>query len=144
MPFVDPDAEGFVAGTPRDRGDLMLALMEGEALIERACFELVERLGATVGPVVYATGGAVRSERWLQIRASVLGRTLAVPREASSAMGAALLAAAAALFGSLEEATDALVHIDRRVEPDAKAGAFYDGRYRQFVEAMREKGYCLS
>ncbi len=77
------------------------ALMEGVGYAERLAYELNLGMGLTVGKEIFTSGGACKSDVWLKIRASILGRTLKVPAVVDAAMGMALVAAGSH-FGSLE------------------------------------------
>lgn len=132
FPFVDPDAEAFYRGDILS-GKLYPALMEGVAFAERLAFERMETLGAQVGGVISTTGGACRSDLWLKIRASVLGRQLLLPEVVDAAMGSALVAASER-FGSLEGAARAMIRHQKAVDPvDAWMGA-YEDIYGKFLE----------
>ena len=67
-------------------------------------------------------------------------RTLAVPRYADCAVGAAVLAAMPHL-GSCSAAIAAIVRAGREVPPDARLADAYEGLYQRFREALRERGY---
>ena len=89
-------------------------------MVERLGIERFEALGLGVGPTIYATGGAAAGETWLRIRAAVMRRTYAVPRQPECAVGAAVLAAAAYL-GDFARAAQGLVRIGRRRRARATA-----------------------
>ncbi|MBI3947643.1 MAG: FGGY-family carbohydrate kinase [Armatimonadetes bacterium] len=141
LPFVNPDAEGFSELRAQPAPDLLYAAhLEGTACVERWIFEVMESLGMPVGECVYATGGGARSREWLQIRADVMGRALLRPAVVEAAFGAALLAAARTLHGSLSEAVPAMVRADCRVEPRPGMRGRYEALYAGFREACARKG----
>ena len=90
-------------------------------------------LGCPVGEVISTAGGACRSDLWLRIRSSILGRQLAVPRIVDAAMGSALLAASGH-FGGLAQAADAMIAYDKRVDPVPAWTARYEDSYRAFSQ----------
>ena len=135
FPFVDPDAEAFYRGDILG-GKLYPALLEGVGFAERLAFERMMALGCPVGPVISAAGGACRSDLWLRIRASILGRQLAVPRIVDAAMGSALLAASGQ-FGGLAQAADAMIAYDKRVDPVPEWTARYEDGYQAFYQDCR-------
>jgi Sugar (pentulose and hexulose) kinases len=141
FPFVAPDAEGFVIGQPENDTDLYRACLEGVALVERLCYDVLAELGAPAGERLYVTGGGSRSAVWNQIRADALGRQLARPEQPESAFGAALLAAAGTLYDDVAQAARAMVRIASVVDPDPAAQAHYDDQYARLVEACRARGY---
>lgn len=136
FPFVDADAEAFYRGDILN-GRLYPALMEGVAFAERLALDHMGELGASVGQTISTTGGACRSDLWLRIRASVLGRQLVVPSVVDAAMGSCLLAASEEL-GSLERAAGEMIRYERTVDPVGEWGAPYEDTYRRFVEDCRK------
>lgn len=130
FPFVDPDFEGFYFGDIL--GDrLYPALMEGVGFVERLAFERMQALGCSVGDTICVSGGVCKSDVWLKIRASILNRRLAVPRVVEAAMGAALLAAIGET-GSIAAAAEAMIQLERAVDPDARLAKRYEEIYAQF------------
>ncbi|MBR2570960.1 MAG: carbohydrate kinase [Clostridia bacterium] len=132
FPFVDPNARAFYSGNIFG-GRLYPALMEGVAYGERFALERMQAIGCPVGDVIYASGGACRSDLWLKIRASVLGKELRVPSVVDAAMGSALLAASGS-FGSLSAAADSMIRTAKTAEPDGNLTARYNDLYGQFVQ----------
>jgi D-ribulokinase len=141
FPFIAPGAERFQLGEPRDESDTYRACLEGVALVERLCFEVLEGAGATVGGQIYVTGGASGSAVWCQIRADVLGRELVRPRLPESAFGAALLAASHTLYASVSEAGRAMVQIDRRFAPNTAMRAHYDDKTARLRDEIQRRGW---
>jgi xylulokinase len=136
FPFVDPDFEPFYVGNIFE-GRLYPALMEGVGFGERYALERMQWLGAQVGDTIYTTGGACRSELWLKIRASILNRSLKVPKVVDAAMGSALLAASADL-GSLANAAAAMIQYEKTVWPDNALVNRYDDIYHLFLEDLKK------
>ncbi|MGQ9887147.1 MAG: FGGY-family carbohydrate kinase [Aggregatilineales bacterium] len=141
FPFVAPDAEGFVIGQLENDIDLYRACLEGVALVERLCYDVLAELGAPAGERLYVTGGGSRSAVWNQIRADALGRQLARPEQPESVFGAALLAAAGTLYDDVAQAAGAMVRIASVVDPDPAARAHYDDQYARLLKACRARGY---
>lgn len=141
FPFHAPQAEGFALGEAPDEVTLYAAQLEGLAYVERLAYETLEALGAPVGDVIHAVGGATQSRAGLQIRADVLRRYLRVPAVPSGAMGAAILAARACAFASVTDAARAMVRLELEIEPRAALAAAYDQCYQRFLAACRERGY---
>ena len=141
LPFINPEAEGFIIGRPRDKYELYAAYLEGMGLVERWIYELMEELGAPVGKKIYTAGGGSRSKEWLQLRANILNRTLVRPKVAESAFGAAIVAASQTACNGLIEATRKMVKVDLEVEPEAQKLKPYATKYRKFRDACRAIGY---
>ncbi|MCS7311801.1 MAG: FGGY family carbohydrate kinase [Acidobacteria bacterium] len=141
FPFIAPQAQGFLLGTPRSEFERYAAYLEGVAYVERLAYDLLTRLGATVGDMVYTAGGGSRSEVWLQIRSDVLGRALVRPRYLGAAVGAAILAATAVVGDGLIARTRSMVRVDRTVVPRPHTQDLYTEAYTRFIEALRARGY---
>jgi sugar (pentulose or hexulose) kinase len=138
-PTCDLEGKGAILG-------LTLSTTRHEvakALLESLCFELLLNLetlqsaGVRVDELV-AVGGGARSDRWLQLKADVLGRPLRIPRcREAACWGAALLAGTGAgLFRSLEDATQRTVTFDREYEPRPDRTARYRERYAAYQPAV--------
>ncbi len=141
FPLNHPAAEGFVLGEPSDRAELYQAYLEGVGYVERLSYDVLTRLGAEVGNLIYAAGGATKSPEWLQIRADILNKTLRKPKVTGAHLGAAILAASRTHWGSLAEAADRMVTIEGETAPDSARAARYADRYRDFLAEMRRRGY---
>jgi L-xylulokinase len=90
---------------------------------------------------IFLGGGGARSPLWLQIHADILKRPIHLPREAEAcAQGAAMAATlAAGIYPDFDAAADAMVHIERTVEPRAEYAGLYDellGRYVRMYTAV--------
>lgn len=131
FPFINPEAEAFVIGDVSDAKVHYASLMEGVAYAERFALEHMQEIGAEVGPVLYAAGGACKSMEWMKIRASVLNRELRVPEAVGADMGSALLASLAVCFSSLEEASGQMITFKTVVRPDPDLAAAYEALYQK-------------
>jgi sugar (pentulose or hexulose) kinase len=139
FPFHRPDAEGFQLGEAAGEADLFAALLQGVAYVERIGVAALELLGAPVEGALALTGGATRSRYWCQLRADVLGRPVALPRDAEAAVGMALLAAAAGR--SLEAIAAELLAAPETIDPRPDRAARFDARFGDFAEALLERGW---
>ena len=137
-PFVDPEAEEFIVGDASDLNVLYTALMEGVGYTERLAYELNQRMGLVVGDEIFTSGGACKSDVWLQIRANILNRTLKVPAVVDAAMGMVLVAAGSH-FGSLEQAAGSLLRFDKMVEPNGEAVKRHDELFHRFEQECRKR-----
>ncbi len=144
FPFRRQDAEGFTVGDPADAIERYAAGLEGLAFLERLAYDTLQAIGVPVGTRIHATGGGSRSDVWLRVRASALGRALVRPTIAEAAMGAALLAASGVWFGRLSEAVRAMVTAEVVVEPEASLQDTYQHTYRVFLAELRRRGYLLN
>jgi len=143
FPFIDSAAEGFVQGYYRNDYELYLGYLEGVGLIERLSYDVVGNLGAIVGEKIFVTGGAVKSDLWLKIRASILNKKLFVPEISEPSMGSAIIAASKTFYTNIFEATSNMVRLKKVVEPESKLVKIYNEKYREFINLMKEKGYIF-
>lgn len=139
FPFVSATATGFGYDGP-DEVVRYAAALEGVAYLERMAFDLVEELSSERVEAVSTAGGGSAGETWLRIRANVLDRPVRKVRHANAASGAAMIAASGCWYPGLIEAAEAMVELEREVEPDRLAGAYQVG-YERFRQALVTRGY---
>jgi D-ribulokinase len=144
FPFVTPDAGGPLGAGPADAGEHYRALLDGVSYVERLALEVLAAAGAPNQGAVRAVGGGSRSRPWLRIRASVLDRPMVVPAEASSAFGAAVLAASSTVHKDLTAAVEAMVRLAGTVDPDPVEQPRLDDGYARFVDALVERGWLAA
>lgn len=138
FPFINPEAESAVSREPVSRQELFQAGLEGVAFIERYGFEKIEALTGERVEKVYSAGGGNRNEKWLRIRAGVLGRPVVKAEQAGGALGAALVAASADFEQGLAGAADRLLPTGEIMVPDPDLTALYDVRYRDFIAFLKQ------
>ena len=128
-------SHGVLAGlrleTPR--GEILKGLLQGALFSLKDCTRLLPGAGIAISDY-RAAGGGARSAAWVQLAADVLGKPFALPRVTEAgALGAAIMAGAATgVFRDMEEGAQAMVHIDRRFEPDPRAAGAYEERYERY------------
>ena len=142
FPFVAPDAEAFVLGSPRDDVELYAAMLQGISYVERLCFDYLAALGAPVHGDLLLTGGGTRSAYWNQLRADVLGREVKLPASAEPALGMAVLAATPGRPPA--EVAAEMVRIRAVVEPRAAAAGRFDEPYHRLVGELVGRGWLPS
>ena len=134
-PHNDPFARGAFVGMSMDSGraDMTLAVLEGVAFALRDMLESARSLGITVDHSTLCGGGA-KSDIWKTIIANVLKVRLDLPdEEQGPGLGGAMLSAyARGVYGSLDEAAAAYVHMGGKVEPDEQLMAKYEEKYKVF------------
>lgn len=141
FPFLEPAARAFVLGSPRDDVERYRATLEGVAFVERLAYDRLADLGVELGPTIAGAGGAGASAVWNRIRATVLDRTLRLPRNPTTAAGACVLAASGTLHPTLAAAAGAMVHAAGEVEPDASERPALEAGYRRFTDELRRRGW---
>ncbi len=130
-PFVEPGARARFDGLTlqTDKTDLVRAVCEAIAFAARHCFDTAGLRGG-----VAVCGGGIKSARWLQLFADVLGRPVRVaPKEEIGAYGAVVsgLAAIGSPVDVSEWAGDEVV-----VEPDSTRTSFYAERFEHYRTAV--------
>lgn len=139
----NPDARGVLFGLTLEhtKGDVARALMEGVALEEAACLEVLERAGFWPR-AVRVLGGGAKASLWNQIKADVTGLEIEVPRVTEAAsLGAAILAGCAAgLYRDPLETAKQLNPVARRYSADPGRHETYQAirrRYEALYEAVK-------
>ncbi len=139
FPFVAPGARGFSTLDSDDDAVRFAGVLQGVALLERLCYDVLRGLGADTSGPVALSGGATRNRWWNQLRTDVLRRETLLPASAEAAVGAAVLAAAAP--GELASTASRMVCIAARLEPDAARGDRYEEPYAALVAVLGERGW---
>jgi len=142
FPFIAPNAQGFILGTPTDEIDLFAALLQGVAFIERLCVDCLELLGAPIPGDLRFTGGATRNTYWCQLRADILGRPVSLPENAEPALGMAILAASVGRH--VTDVAKEMVHIREVIEPKAGGAARFHDPYIRLVRELSRRGWLQS
>ena len=142
-PHLDPDARGTLTGlaASHTRAHVIRAILEGVAFSLKDTFSLFREMQVPVRTVRLGGGGA-RSPLWRQIQADVYDHEVEIlAAEEGAAYGAALLAGVGAKFwGSVDEACDAVVKVQQRVEPApgaVKALAIQYENFRGLYPALK-------
>ena len=136
FPFAAPAAEGFTLGSARSVEEKYCGVLQGIALMERLSFDWLRHLGASTSGRFTISGGAVKSEALNQMRADILERELYVPAVTEGAYGMAVLAASAG--SSLQQATERMVRLDRKISPRLPFSRFAD-QYEALVEELERR-----
>ncbi len=127
-PYWDPRARGILFGLLlyHSRSHIIRAIYEGVAHGIYHIIQIMEEIGVAVNEI-RALGGGNRSKIWRQIQANMIDNSILYPNATEgSAFGAAILAAVGVgLYETVQEATDKLVAILDRREPDPKAHRLY-------------------
>lgn len=142
MPFVSPDAEGFVIGEPESEAAKFAAYVEGIALVTAWSVEAAAELGAPTGGEYFLTGGGSHGTTLSVALASVLERPLIVVKAPEGAFGSALLAAAWAWYdGAVSKAQAALVERAEIIEPEMALARPLQSKLGELKEVCWKRGY---
>ena len=98
----------------------------------------MKKLGLPAGEL-RVTGGAARSDVWMQIQADVLGiPMIRTQLEEATALGAAILACkGVGIFKSMTEAADEMVSQKDVLLPSPENRSVYDTGYKKYGEFYR-------
>jgi xylulokinase len=140
-----PWSGGAIMGLHLDttRGEVVKALIEGATYAFAAGLEAFEGVGIRV-QTLRVTGGGARSDPWLQLAADILGRPLERTRVLdATALGAAMIAGVGSqVYANYTEATEALVRVEARFEPEPKRQRLYQQKleaYQALRQLLRER-----
>lgn len=137
-PHKDPYAKGAFVGLSlkHSRAHMARAVLEGVAFAMRDSLEIMREMGVPIGQV-RASGGGARSRLWRQIQADVNQAPLVTTNvDEGPAYGAALLATVATgLYGSVEEACDAIIHVVDECAPNTALTQTYDQWFKEYQAA---------
>ncbi len=143
-PYWNPYARGVFAGLAlgHTRAHLIRAILEGVAYEIRTNLDVVRSLGLDVSEM-RVTGGAAKSDIWMQIQADVLGvPVIRTEVGEATALGAAILAATGVgLFSDVREAAGEMVRLRSRLEPVPDRREVYDRafeRYRRLYQSIAD------
>jgi xylulokinase len=152
-PTWNEAARGTFAGftLAHTRGHFIRALLEGSAYAVRDITAQMQAVGVELREL-RAVGGGAKSRLWNQMKANVTGLQVSVPEIIeTTALGAAFLALVGiGAYAGLSEASEDIVRIRERIDPDPAVQSVYEeaySRYRQtyfallpvFEEAARHK-----
>ncbi len=134
-PHLDADCRGMFFGlnAMHTRRDLLRAVMEGVTYALNDCLSVLKGMG--VAPeTMLACGGGGKSPLWRQMLADVMNCPVATTVNTEGpALGVAILAGVGAgLYGSVQEACKAMIHVNPAQNPDADAVACYAKVYEVY------------
>lgn len=90
--------------------------------------------------VIRCTGGATRSEVWMQLFADVIGIPMEIPEGTQlGALGAAMAAAVCCdLYKDFPKAVKNMTRIKQRFKPDINRSVIYEKKYQQYKNFIRQ------
>jgi xylulokinase len=149
-PMLDPVSRGALVNMTIDvdKSELNRAVLDSLNYEMRYNIESMENAGIRIERI-RATGGGAKSEKWLQLKADVFGKTVELldTSEAAS-LGAALLAGkAVGKYKDLTSDINEIVRINRVFEPDISRHHQYADMYHSYKEiypAIRELNHNLA
>lgn len=116
------------------RGEMFRAVLEGTTYEMRYNLEQLEKCGSAINRIMAVGGGSV-SELWMQIRADIYERKVEVPAiaEAGTIANAILCYKALGVFGTVEEAQNALIAKGKTYLPKEQNKSIYRNNYKRYL-----------
>ena len=135
-PYYDTTARGAFLGLglDHDRACLLRAVLEGCACEVRFMVDGMARDLKGGISELRVTGGASRSEQFMQVHADILRRPIVLLRHREcTVLGASILGAVGGgHFASIDDAVQAMVAVDRTVEPNPATADIYTQLFEVF------------
>ena len=138
-PDMDLDSRGAFLNIPAGstKKEFIKALIEGLNFEIKSMIDYYEE---EICPVdsIYVTGGAVKSDQWMQVKTDILGKNI-ISSEVSEAgsLGVALLAAYAdGIFESIEAAIKKMVRIKKVYLSNNENKDYYEQKYNKYKKAI--------
>ncbi|MFW9805336.1 MAG: xylulokinase [Candidatus Thorarchaeota archaeon] len=136
-PNWNPHSRGIFAGLAlgHTRAHIIRAILEGVSYEIRSNVEVMRELGLP-SKEVRVTGGAARSETWMQIQANILRMpVIRTQMEEATAVGAAILACKGiGVFKSVSQAAEEMVKTLSPLTPTNETLDVYQKGYKKFKE----------
>ncbi|MBD3255974.1 MAG: hypothetical protein GF383_12840 [Candidatus Lokiarchaeota archaeon] len=134
-PYMDPEATGAILGLRLNTttNELYKAILEGTTYEIMLILECLTDAGIPIEEL-RAVGGGSKSSIWLQLKASMLGRLISVPRiNEAGTLGCAILAGVGAgVYKNFQNAVNKLIKIDYIYKPNNKLHAIYSEKYKTY------------
>lgn len=152
FPFVSEVAEAFAVGgefpSLSENGVQLTfaAIAKGLAFTERLCFDLLDFTGYKIDGTISFSGGGTNNSDWTQLRCTVLGVEVAVPKAKEGALGMAILAAVASeknsLHGNrLSVGAERILGEPTLFSPNLEDQVWLLDQYLEFIDALIERSW---
>ena len=134
-PHLDPNARGVFFGISarHEKPAFIRAIMEGVVYSLKDCLEIIKDMGVDISEV-RASGGGGKSPLWRQMQADAFGTDITTINSSEGpALGVALLAGVGAgVYGSVEQACDAVISVKSRQTANMDLNSRYEKFYRLY------------
>ena len=131
-PHANPNAKGgWIGLTARhQKADMVRSTLEGITYGMRDSLEIIKGMGVPVNEIRVSGGGAA-SAFWRQLQADIYGQdVVTINAGEGGALGVALLAGVGTgVFGSVEEACDAVIEMTTKTATDPATAGLYNKHY---------------
>lgn len=139
-PIWDPNARGTFIGLNLNttRAEMMRAVMEGACYALQHNLEQAEKMKLPIKDII-CCGGCSKSDIWLKMKASVIGKEIRIPEVNLGAPGGLAYVNAAYMgeYATPEEASEASLAIKKIVEPVKEWVPIYKELYSIYLESYQ-------
>lgn len=143
-PYVDSYARGTIWGLSlaHEAHHVYRAILESICFGTENILRTMRGAGLSVNET-FVAGGPTHSDLWMQIHADVSNIPINLTRVTDApALGGAIMASVVGRgYESLQQASEAMVHVERRIDPDPVAHEqyqFYFEKYRETYGRLRD------
>jgi len=137
-PWIDPFSKGAILGLTlnTDKSDIIRAALESVCFEQKISLDIFEKYGFKIKEI-RAVGGQAKSNKWLKIRADILGKKVKTLKTSeASCLGAAILSGyALGYYPSIDEAVREMVNAKLEIKPDEGLHEWYLKKYQIFKKA---------
>lgn len=134
-PYMDTGSKGMIFGLTIDTmpEDILKGIMEGITFEAMVNLENIRQAGIVVNEL-RAVGGLAKSERFLQLKADMMGiDIISLNISEAGILGVAMLAGTACgLFTSIEDAAEHLIRKKKTFHPDKQLQKYYLKRFEAY------------
>ncbi|HEY9187277.1 MAG TPA: xylulokinase [Ignavibacteria bacterium] len=134
-PHQSADAKGAFVGISarHNKEHFIRAVIEGITFGMKDSLEIVKEQGIKIEQI-RLTGGGAKSKFWRKLQANIYNsEVVTVNNTEGPAFGAAIMAGVGGyVFGSIEEATEKIIKVKERVEPEKSEAKKYKAFYDEF------------
>jgi xylulokinase len=134
-PHQSADAKGAFIGisSRHTKYHFIRSTLEGITFGMRDCLEIIRDLGIKIEQI-RLTGGGAKSKFWKQLQANIYRSEVATVNSTEGpAFGAAIMGGVGAkIYKSIEEATENIIKVVERIEPDKDESEKYEHYYKIF------------
>jgi ribulose kinase len=140
-PHTDPKLRGMIWGLSLNHKveHIYRSILEGISFGTNLIINNFREIDIPVKELV-VSGGPTKSDLWMQIHSDVAGVPVVLNKDSQApALGSAIMAAhAAGVYSSLQEASDNMVHEEKRIEPNMNNHSEYQYYYNKYVESYEQ------
>ncbi len=135
-PESNPNARGVFFGISLNTGRAHFerGILESVAFMLKRNLDLLQELGIKVNEI-RSIGGGAKSVLWNQIKADVCQKPVVTMQVSETAcLGAAILAGCALnIFINLRDASEKMIQLNKRIEPDKMNIEVYSAAYKKYI-----------